>query len=167
MKMRSLAIIAAVFSFTMAAYSESVHQTLPGEAALLNAGKSAVEGKVVEVKTVAGAKNEKLARITGTLSQWGFVSYWFGIPTPAGKSVIRFRIYVEGETAAFTVYLHTSSEQVALDPIKIPSAAKQNTFVTVDIPVDSKNEWSGIAVKKTEKSDKPGPWIESVSVVLP
>ncbi|HCE43153.1 MAG TPA: hypothetical protein DET40_06375 [Lentisphaeria bacterium] len=165
MNMRSLAIFAAVASFTMTAYAETVHQTLQGEAACLDAGKSAVEGKVVEVKAVAGT--EKAARITGGLAQWGFVSYWFGIPTPAGKSIIRFKIFVEGETAAFTVYLHTSSEQVALEQIKIPADAKKNTFVNVDIPVDSKSEWSGIAVKKTEKSDKPGPWISSVSVVIP
>ncbi len=167
MKLRSLAIIAAVFAFTMNAYSETVHQTQKGEAGCLDGGKSAVEGKVIETKELAGAESGKVARTLGSLSQWGFVSYWFGIPTPAGKATLRFRIYVDGESSSHSIYLYGENGQADLAPLNIPADAKQKSFVNIDIPVDSAKEWSGIAVKKTEKSDKPGPWIDSIKVILP
>ncbi len=165
MKMRNLAIFAAVMSFALIGYGETVHQTQKGEGACLDGGKSAIEGKVVEIKSVG--ESGKVARTLGSLAQWGYVSYWFGIPAPAGKAILRFKIYVEGETSAHSIYIYGENGQVDLAPLKIPADAKQNTFVTVDIPVDYAKEWSGIAVKKTEKSDKPSPWINSISVVLP
>jgi len=39
--------------------------------------------------------------------------------------------------------------------------------VNVDFPVKATDEWAGVIVKKADKSDKPSPWIDTVSAVLP
>jgi hypothetical protein len=152
------------------ALAETVHQKADADKAYASGGGagSAVEKKLMEVKPEEKAESGKIARVAGSVQQWGFVSYWFGIPTPAGKATLRFHIYVDdGKVADFGVYKVTKSGQDFLAKLKIPADAKPKTFVDVDVPVDSKDEWSGITLKKMEKSDDPSPWIDTISVVLP
>jgi hypothetical protein len=102
------------------------------------------------------------------MGQWGFVTCWFGLPAPEGKAVVRLRLYVDDQkTAHYSLYTVNKKGQSGIGALKIPADAKAGSFVTVDVPVDAKAEWSGLAIKKTEKSNLPGPWIDTVSVVLP
>lgn len=161
-------IVATLLALATAAYAESVHQTANGDKAYTGEGAMAVEKKVVEVKDEPKAESGKLARVKGSCPQWGYVTYWFGIPAPAGKSVIRLRVYVDGQDAAkFSAYLASPEGQVPAGAIQLPEGAKTDSFVNIDIPVDAKKEWGGLAIKKAEQSDKPGPWIDNVSVLLP
>jgi hypothetical protein len=152
-------------SFVMA---ESVHQKVQGEVAFAPAGGSALEKNLIEVKSVPDAEEGKVARVKSDMNQWGFVSYWFGIPSPAGKSVLRIRIYLDDQPfAEYAAYTINPKGQNMLEKIKLPADAKPNTFVNVDLQVNADAEWSGVAIKKFEKTDKPGPWIDSISIVLP
>ena len=45
--------------------------------------------------------------------------------------------------------------------------AAANSFVTVDVPVDSNQEWSGLTIKKADNSNLPSPWFDTISIVLP
>ena len=168
MKIQLLSLAALTLCFATAASAETVHQKANGDKAFASAGVSALDKKLVEVKDEAKADDGKITRIVGSTPQWGFVSYWFGIAAPAGKSTIRFHIYVDADPIAdFGVYRLSPSGQEFLAKLKIPADAKPNTYVTVDVPVDAKEDWSGVALKKMVASDKPGPWIDTVSVVLP
>lgn len=161
MKLFRMFTLAAAVLLASVAGAEQVHQKAAGE-------KAAGDKKLIEIKEIKGAESGKLARVKGEMNQWGYVSYWMGIPAPAGKSVIRLRIYVDKEpTAAFGVYTHSAEGQELVRKLELPADAKPDTFITVDIPVDAKTEWGGVTLKKFEKSDKPGPWIDQVSVVLP
>jgi hypothetical protein len=171
MKKKILTVAAAMaLCLATVSFAETVHQKSEGANAYASGGGagSAVEKKLMEVKTEEKADSGKIARVAGSVKQWGFVSYWFGIPTPAGKATLRFRIYVDDDAVAdFGVYRVSKSGQDFLAKLKIPADAKPKTYVTVDVPVDSKDEWSGITLKKMDNSDKPSPWIDTVSVVLP
>ena len=154
----------------VSAYSEAIHQTMEGEDAYVSGGGSgsALAKGLIEVKDVPQADGGKVGRVVGSAGQWAFISFWFGQPAPAGKVIVRFKIYVDGtDTAAFGVYTDLKAGQNLVTKLQIPADAKKDSFVNVDIPVDSPEEWSGLSLKKFEKSDKPGPWIDSVSVVLP
>ncbi len=160
-----IAVLALCLVASVPATAETVFQTVPGEAAVTSDGKKALAQKLIESKTLPEGE---VSRTPGTLPQWGYVNYWFGISAPAGKTVVRFKIFVDDEaTANFGAYTRVKGEQTLLGKIVIPADAPKNAFVTVDIPVDSPEEWNGISLKKIEKSDKPGPWIGSVSVVQP
>jgi hypothetical protein len=148
------------------AYSETIHQTVRGEAAAAPDGGTALSKKLIETKSIPGA--ETVARLVGPAKQWAYVSFWFGIPAPAGKSVIRFKVYVDDTaTADYGVYARLKTGQTFLAKLVVPADAKKNSFVDIDIPVDSPAEWNGASLKKMDTSDKPSPWIDSVSVVLP
>ncbi len=160
MKLSKLMLGLAVLGLTTLGFAESVHQKA--------AGDRASDKKFLETKEMKGAESGKISRLKGEMPQWGYVSYWMGIATPAGKSIIRFRVYVDGtDVAAYGVYKHSTEGQELIKKLEIPKDAEKDTFVTIDIPVDSKIEWGGVTFKKFEKNDKPGPWIDQVSVVLP
>lgn len=146
--------------------AESVHQSLAGVAARTSSGEEAVAKKAVETKELPSG--EKIVRLTGATPQWGFVNYWFGIPSPAGPVVLRVNVYVdESETAPYAFYIKREGAEPLVEKLEIPANAARNGFVTIDIPVDLATEWNGLALKKIAASDKPGPWIESISVVKP
>ena len=146
--------------------AESVHQTLAGEAAMTPSGAPALKEKLIEVKEAPSG--EKIARPVGSLPQWGFVNYWFGIPSPAGESIIRAEIFVdETETAPYAFYIKRDSGDPIVKKIEIPADAAKNTFVTIDIPVDHNQEWNGLGLKKIAASQNPGPWIKSITIVKP
>jgi len=147
-------------------YSESVHQTLAGDAAKTSGGQDAIAAKLVETKTLPSG--EKIARLVGTTPQWGFVNYWFGLPSPNGAVTIRTKVYVdETEPGSFAFYIKSGGGEPQVKKLEIPAGAAKNSFVTIDIPVEATEEWNGLALKKIAASDKPGPWIESISIVKP
>lgn len=159
MKKTALLFIAAVSC--MVVNAEKIHQKLPGTSFT---GKK----ELVESKQVKEATNGKVARMSGKMVQWGYVAYWFGIPAPEGKSIVRFKIYVDKTpVAAYGVYIKTENGQKFIKKLEIPEDAKPESFITIDVPVESDVEWSGLILKKFEKSDKPGPWLDTVSIVLP
>ena len=146
-------------------YCETVHQTLRGEDAFSGEGAKAVDKKIMEIKDVPGGK---VARVVGSVPQWGYVNYWFGLPSPAGPSILRVKLFVDdSETADYAFYIKKPSGDPLFEKLQIPADAKKNGFVTIDLPVDLPQEWNGLALKKVAKSDKPSPWIDSISVVLP
>jgi hypothetical protein len=169
MKISSILFAAtAVAVLTTGAVAETVHQSVPGDQVSTGDGGNAVEKGQVEVKKVDGASNGQVARVKGSMGQWGYVNYWFGIPAPVGKSVVRLRIYCDGQkTAKYALYMHGKSDQVWLSELKIPADVKTNSFVTVDVPANATAEWGGLTIKKTEASDAPSPWIDTVSTILP
>lgn len=159
MKKLTLTIIAAIACMVINA--ETVHQKLPGTS-------FTGQKKYVETKEVKGSTHGKVARVIGKMNQWGYVAYWFGIPAPEGESIVRFKIYVDKDpVAVYGVYVKTDGDQKFIKRLKLPKDAKPGTFVTIDIPVKSDVEWSGMILKKFEKSDKPSPWIDTVSIVIP
>lgn len=146
--------------------AETVHQKAAGDAALKGDGKTAKD--VLEIKPSTEADNGKIVRVKGSVGQWDYVAYWLGIPVPTGDSILRFHIYNdESETASYNIYIKDASGQTMLGKLEIPSDAKKDAFVNVDFPVKATAEWSGVIVKKADKSDKPSPWIDTVSAVLP
>lgn len=164
----SLTAVLAMFVMAGMARAETIHQTINGDKIYASDGGSAVEKGKMEVKKVDGATSGEVARVKGDMNQWGYVTCWFGIPTPEGKSIARFRIYVDGQkTAKYMLYTAGKNGTNQVGELKVPADAKENTFVTVDVPIDAKQEWSGLTIKKAEKSDLPSPWIDTVSVVLP
>jgi hypothetical protein len=146
--------------------AETVHQSLAGAAAKTSTGEDAVAKKIVETKDLPSG--EKLVRLSGATPQWGFVNYWFGLPSPAGPVILRVKAYVDdSETASYAFYIKREGADPLVQKLEIPATAAKNSFVTVDIPVDMNMEWNGLALKKIAASDKPSPWIESISVVKP
>jgi hypothetical protein len=161
-----IALLAFALVPTVNVYSETVHQTVRGEAASAPDGGSALDKKLIEIKSIPNAGN--VAHIVGTMSQWGFVNFWFGIPAPAGKVVIRFHIYVDDTpTSDYGVYVRLKSDAVFLAKLVVPADAPKNAFVDVDVPATETEDWSGLSLKKIQNSSKPSPWIDSVSIVLP
>ena len=168
MKIKIAATVIASLSLVASAFAETSYQSAEGEAAYTPEGGNAIEKGLLEVKSVGEASGGKVVRVKGDMQQWGFVSYWFGAQVPAGKATLRFRVYVDGQQASeFGVYIIAGSEQSQAGKLGVPADAKQGSFIDVDIPVDMKGEWSGVAVKKIEESSAPSPWIDSVSVILP
>ena len=81
MKTTKMIVTAIALSFAIFANAEEeVHQKVQGE-------NSTKGKKHMEVKEVKGAEDGKVGRVKGSMSQWGFVSYWMGIPTP-GRVVV-------------------------------------------------------------------------------
>ena len=146
--------------------AETVHQSLAGAAAKTGSGEDAAAKNAVETKTLP--TGEKVTRVAASNPQWGYVNYWFGLPSPAGPVILRVKAYVDGdETAPYAFYIKRDGAEPLVQKLEIPATAKKDSFVTIDIPVDLNTEWNGIALKKIAASDKPGPWIESISVVKP
>jgi hypothetical protein len=167
MKIVSSIIIASVFCLlaNVSAYSETPPQTVGGETAIGPNGGTALEAKVIEVKSLPG--NVKVARVVGSEHLWGFVNYWFKNSAPAGQSIVRVRVYVDNTAAAhYGIYVHALGD-VLQGKLFIPASTKKNTFIDVDVPVESPKEWNGVSLKKMETSNKPSPWIDSVSLVMP
>ena len=162
-------IIAVLISSSLlltSLHAESIFQTVRGENASAPSGGTAADKKLTETKDITGGA--KVARALGTTGQWGFISFGFGQMVPAGKVVIRFNVYVDDTaTAQYGVYANLKSGQTLIDKLTIPADAKKGSIVAVDLPVDQPEEWNGILLKKIENSDKPSPWIDSVSVVTP
>jgi len=161
--------LAAVFALMASfAFAETVHQSVPADKFQTGDGKNAITAGAVESKTIEGAGGGLVARLKGSVQQWGFVNCWFGLPAPQGKSIIRFHIYVDSDKVAKTLlYIRGQGGADMVGELKLPADAKEKTFVDVDVPVDAKEEWSGLVIKKAEASNAPGFWIQSVSVVLP
>ena len=168
--MKTLSTLVAALTVCLLAnthsFAETTHQTVRGEAAMTPDGAQALAKKLIEVKSLPDGGNA--ARVVGTMNQWGFVNFWFGLPAPAGKVIVRFKVYVEeGETAPFAAYIKKGSGDPQVSKLLVPADAPKNAVVTIDIPVDSPQEWNGLALKKIATSDKPSLWIESVSIILP
>jgi hypothetical protein len=160
MKTTKMIVTAIALSFAIFANAEEVHQKIQGE--------NPTKGKEhIQVKAIKGADSGKVGRVKGSLNQWGFVSYWMGIPTPDGKSIIRIRVYNDGNpTATYAVYIDVDGQKF-IKKLEIPANAKKDAFVNIDIPVNVDAEWSGIFLKKFEKTDKPSPIIDTISVIVP
>jgi len=158
------ALLALMASFAVA---ETVHQTVQADKLQTGDGKNALTAGTTESKTIEGAGGGVVARLKGSVPQWGFVNCWFGLPAPQGKSIIRFHIYVDSDKVAKTLlYIRGQGSADMVGELKLPADAKEKSFVDVDVPVDAKEEWSGLVIKKAEASNAPGFWIGSVSVVL-
>ncbi len=165
---KSLLTLAILVAFCSVSLAETVHQTSSGDNLYTGDGGNAVEKGKMEAKKVDGCEAEKIARITGKMSQWGFVTSWFGLPTPAGKAIIRIRMYVDDQPVAkYGLYIANKSGQKHIGLLKIPADAKPNTFVSIDVPANATEEWSGLTIKKMDKSENPSPWLDTISVVLP
>jgi len=148
------------------AFSDTVFQTVRGEDATSDAGGKALDKKEIETKAVPNAGN--VARLPGSQAQWGYVSFWFGLPAPAGKVTIRFKVYVDDtDTAVYGAYIRLKSGSVLINKLVIPPDAKKDSFVEVDLPVTETEDWNGLTLKKMDASTKPSPWIDSVSIVQP
>jgi len=150
------------------ALAETCHQKAEGAEAYSPDGGKAAEKGLLEVKETPGSSSGKVARTKENLPQWGFVSYWFGIPAPAGKATLRFRVYVDGQKASeFGIYAIAGGKQIQVGKLAIPADAKQGSFIDVDVPFEMSEEWSGVAFKKLEDAKASSPWIDSISVILP
>ncbi len=161
-----IAVIISTAALLTPLHADTVFQTVRGENASAPSGGTAADKKLTETKDIEGGT--KVARVLGSTSQWGYISFWFGQMVPAGKVVIRFNVYVDDTpTAEYGVYAHLKSGQTLLNKLTIPADAKKGSIISVDLPVDQPAEWNGILLKKMENSDKPSPWIDSVSVVVP
>ena len=162
-------MIAALISTSLlvtSLHAESIFQSVRGENASAPSGGTAADKKLTETKDIAGGA--KVAHVAGTVPQWGFISFWFGQMVPAGKVVIRFNVYVDDTaTAEYGIYAQLKSGQTLLGKLTIPADAKKGSIVAIDQPVDQPEEWNGVLLKKIENSEKPSPWIDSVSVVVP
>jgi hypothetical protein len=166
--MKSFVVLSAIVALAAVTRAETVHQTIGGDKIYANDGGNAVAKGKMEAKKVDGATSDQVARIKGDMKQWGYVSCWFGLPSPQGKSTVRLRIYVDDpKVAKCMLYTVNKSGQNGIGVLKIPADAKQGTFVNVDVPVETDAEWNGLTIKKAEDSALPGPWIDTVSVVLP
>jgi hypothetical protein len=161
MKISRIFAVTTAFALSMNAYAgETLLQTVNGD--------KTEQGDRLEVKAEPKANSGKIARVHADLPQWGAVIYLLEKPIPAGKSIIRFRIYVDGQdTAKYSAYTLVNGDDVNIGLIPIPADAKTGSFINADVPVDSQTEWNGVFIKKVEKTDKPGPWIDTISVVKP
>jgi hypothetical protein len=81
---------------------------------------------------------------------------------------------VDGQPTADTpIYIGNSKgfksphHHIGYGTLTAPADAKIGSFVNVDIPVDFQEEWDDAIVKKGDQSDKPTPWIDTVSLVQP
>ncbi|MDR1190142.1 MAG: hypothetical protein LBK60_00570 [Verrucomicrobiales bacterium] len=158
--------VAAVAVLTAAtSYGETVHQSLNGTDARTGENAKAVEKNVMEVKSTPDGE---IARVVGSVNQWGYVNYWFGLPAPAGKSVIRLKLWVDDPdlTSAYAIYVKREGQDPLVCRIKLPADVKKDSMVTVDIPVDVPQEWNCATLKKIVNNDKPSYWIRSISTVL-
>jgi hypothetical protein len=168
---KTLIVTVALLGFGMLALAETVHQSLPADKLYTGDGGNAVEKGQVEAKKVVGAESAggQIARVKGSMGQWGFVVGWFGVPTPAGKSIVRVRLYNEpgGKVAKYFLYTRNDKGSNGIGELKIPANTPEDTFVNVDVPVNASAEWSGLVIKKAEKNDLPSPWIDTISIVLP
>ncbi|MDR0534499.1 MAG: hypothetical protein LBH01_11150 [Verrucomicrobiales bacterium] len=146
--------------------AETLHQSLNGSDARTGDNGKAVEKKVMETKTTPDGE---AARMVGSVNQWGFVNYWFGLPTPAGKAVVRLKLYVDDPdlTNGYALYIKREGQDPLVSRFKLPADAKKDSSVIVDVPVDVPAEWNCVTLKKILANDKPSYWIESISVVLP
>ena len=168
MKIVNILALAVSLSLVTSAISETMHQKVDGDSAFTGDGRKAIDKKLIETKDLPAVGDGKVARMKADFPQWGFVAYWFGVPAPAGKVILRFRVYVDGtETATYAVYVHESSTQTYLSKLEIPADAKKDSFVKIDLPVDQPGEWNAVTLKKMDSAPKPGPWINTISVVLP
>jgi len=160
---------AALLAFTSFVAAETVHQSMPGTKLFTGDGGNAVAKGQAETRKIEGAESGEVARVKGDMVQWGFVNCWFGLPAPEGKAIVRVRVYNEAgtKTAKYLLYTRTKADQSMIGEMKLPADAKENTFVNIDVPLTAKEEWSGLVIKKAEKSDLPSLWIDTVSVVLP
>src|SRR5512138_3173238 len=77
------------------ARAESIHQSVPGSKLHTGDGGNAVAKGQMETKKVDGAQSGDVARVKGTMNQWGYVTCWFGLPAPQGKTIVRIRLYNE------------------------------------------------------------------------
>lgn len=161
-------MLAALIGFCTVAMAETVHQTVPSGKMLMGDGSSALKKGKLETKASDAATDKQVARIKGDMPQWGYVACWFGLPAPQGKVIVRIRVLVDDQKAAkYLLYTKTKTDQVMIGELKLPADAAAGTFVNVDVPVNSPEEWSGLIIKKAEKSELPSPWIDTVSIVLP
>jgi len=162
----SIAALALGFLLAGSLSAQTVHQTLKGEAAFGPSGGSAVKENLIEVKEIP--EHGKVARVVGSAPVWGYVNYWFGIPAPEGHTVLKVDLYFDGnETAPFAFYIKREGGEPVVKKLEIPADAKKDSIVTVEIPIDFDHEWNGVSMKKIAASDKPGPWIQNISVVRP
>ena len=164
-------VVLALLALSGLSLAETVHQTMPGAKLYTGDGGNAVAKGQMETKKVEGAEaaGGEVARVKGNMQQWGFVTAWFGLPAPEGKSIVRLRVYNEaGQKAAkYMLYTRNKEGQNGIGDLKLPADAKENSFVTIDVPVTAKAEWNGLVIKKAEKNDLPSLWIDTVSVVIP
>lgn len=160
---KTLLASALLLALCLPISAETMHQTLKGTAAYKGDGSDAVESGLMETKVV---DNAKVARVKGSMNQWGYVTYWMGQRTPPGTATVRIRVYNTDEPlAGYAVYVSGGPNE-PYGKVAIPADAPANGFVDINIPVALAKEWSGIVLKKITKDELPGPWIESVSVIL-
>ncbi len=169
MKMTLVAVAALALSFAGVAMAETVHQTVYGSKLHTGDGGNAVAKGQMEAKKVDGAASGDVARVKASMNQWGYVTAWFGLPVPQGKSIVRIRLYNEAgqKCAKYMLYIAGQSGNTGFGELKIPADTKENTFVSIDVPISVNKEWNGLTIKKVDKSDLPSPWIDTVSIVLP
>ncbi len=161
---KQILFVSAFLLASSFALAETAYQHLDGSAANKGDGHKAVADGSMETKTFA---NTEVARVTGSMSQWGYVSYWMGLATPPGPAVVRVTVFNTGEpTATYGVYIVGGGKD-PVGKLTIPADAAKNAPVNIDIPVNLPKEWSGITIKKFTPDKLPSPWIQSVSVVLP
>ncbi len=162
MKMFQMLALMAVVGMTAWAMAEdTVHQKLPAERAQVKKDK-------VEFKKIEGSNSPQVMRMTPDMGQWDMATYWMGLSTPEGKSIIRLRVYNDGgETATFALYRNSKEGHVLIKKIEIPADAPKDAFINLDFPVESNTEWNGIIVKKFVKTAAPSIWIDEVSVLIP
>lgn len=159
MKKQLLGLAAVAMMMGTSVLAENVHQVTEGETLYQNKN-------LLEIKEMEKASAGKIARVKGDLSQWGFVTYWFGNPAPAGDSTVRVRVYVDKDpTSMFALYTVSKGQQKWLKKLELPKDAKKGSFVDIDIPVKADKEWSGLAFKKFEDCDDPGVWVDKVSII--
>jgi hypothetical protein len=161
-------LLAAVLTAAPVALAAYTQQSISCDKMFTDGGDNAIDEGQMETKEVEDAQDGRVARVKSSMNQWGYVSCWFGTPVPAGKSTVRLRIYVDGKpTARYNVYLRAKAGSILLSELKLPSDAKLNDFVDVDVPVESKEEWTGLTIKKADPSRLPSPWFDTISIVLP
>ncbi|WP_309385905.1 hypothetical protein [Cerasicoccus frondis] len=161
---KTLLIITSMFLIGTTLAMAEVYQTVQGENAYLGDGRSANEAGKLDVKEVGGST---AARVKSNFARWGYINYWMGIPTPAGPSTIRFRVYKSSEpTAEYKVYIQTQSGHAYIGDFVVPEVAAEGNYVDVDLPVSQDGEWSGIVLKKASKDELPSPWIDTVCVLV-
>jgi hypothetical protein len=165
MKLKALSILLALSSATLSlSAADKVHQSVEAEESKTSGGEYAINVGVMETQEKEGAT---LARAVATAGQWSFVSYWIGIPAPAGKAIVRFRVYnTTEETAKYVMYIKTEESQKMIGELAVPADAPKSAFVDVDIPVEMDVEWSGIILKKAVADEVPSVWLDSISVIL-
>src|SRR5688572_25952405 len=122
----------ALMFLAHAAVAERVHQTVNGDQIHTGDGSNAVAKGQMEAKKVEGAANGQVAQVKGNTAQWGYVTCWFGLPAPEGKSIARFRLYFDGQkTAKYLLYIRGKDGQTQVGELKLPADATANSFVTV------------------------------------